>query len=426
MRVAAARGALALWLVLGTTALASAQVAFVHGPTLMDLRADSVVVEVEAPTPVAVTVDATVGGEVKRFVSTAQRRHFVRLAGLPRDSVVHYTVTAPGFRSESGTFRTPPPPTRDAVDFLAYGDNRDGDAPHASLVRRMATGPGDFVLHLGDVIPRGRSDAEWNTFLRIANPILRDRPLVPVLGNHEIADGARARARYFAHVVVPAPPATAFHRFDYGPVRILSLDSNAPMSAGSPQHTFVARETGRIRREASPPLLVVGIHHGPYSSGHHGGLEDLRSSGVLQMLRGAGAALVLSGHDHIYERGQVRSLKYIVTGGGGSPLYTANRREKGQLAFVPEFHYLALHATRTTLAVDALRPDGSAIERCRFTRGGRFACGAGGERGPMLGEAPAAFYLGHRIARTLGLVFGIALVLFLARRLFVLSRREGR
>lgn len=57
---------------------------------------------------------------------------------------------------------------------------------------------------------------------------------------------------------------------------------------------------------------VVVLHHPPYSSGSHGSNEN-----VQWPFKDWGADVVLSGHNHIYERLEVDGLTYFVSGLGG-------------------------------------------------------------------------------------------------------------
>jgi tartrate-resistant acid phosphatase type 5 len=66
---------------------------------------------------------------------------------------------------------------------------------------------------------------------------------------------------------------------------------------------------------ATQPWKVVYFHHPPYSSGSHGNNPDLQWP--FEEWR---ADLVLSGHDHNYERLVVDGLPYFVNGAGGRNL----------------------------------------------------------------------------------------------------------
>ena len=135
---------------------------------------------------------------------------------------------------------TPPgdplPTSEDArsVRLLVVGDNRDGDQVLETITRRAAGDPPDAMLHLGDMVPSGRSDAEWMRFLAAAHPLLASRPMIAVLGNHEIATrGGRTRFGTFARRFGSRTPSVASYRV--GPAQIVLLDSNDPKSLGTTQ-----------------------------------------------------------------------------------------------------------------------------------------------------------------------------------------------
>ena len=95
---------------------------------------------------------------------------------------------------------------------------------------------------------------------------------------------------------------------------------------------------------------------------------------LVPILQKHGTTLLISGHDHDYERGQRQGLDYIVTGGGGAELRPLKcdprrRRCKNQpLYFANEHHYLRLEVLPTVLRVCPRRPDGTALEECQVLR----------------------------------------------------------
>jgi hypothetical protein len=101
------------------------------------------------------------------------------------------------------------------------------------------------------------------------------------------------------------------------------------------------------------------------------------------LLRGR-VDIIFSGHDHDYERGDADGIKYVVTGGGGAPLYTVNERLPFQLAFEPVHHYLRMRVEDGRLHMKAIRIDGSTIERCSFAKGEPWSCEDGTPTGPVV------------------------------------------
>ncbi len=131
------------------------------------------------------------------------------------------------------------------------------------------------------------------------------------LGNHDVQVG---RGRYeFGLLRMPAP----YYVRRVNEVEVIVLDSTAITAA---QTTWLRRtlavRTG-LRR-------VVVLHHPPYTCGGHLGSATVRRTWVPLFER-YGVHLVLSGHDHNYQRFSRGAVTYVVDGGGGAGLYPLRR-----------------------------------------------------------------------------------------------------
>jgi hypothetical protein len=118
--------------------------------------------------------------------------------------------------------------------------------------------------------------------------------------------------------------------------------------------------------------ILAFTHAGPYSRGVHLG-DATAAETYVPILAAHGVNLLFSGHDHIYQRGKAGGLDYVVTGGGGAPLYrircgagTRRRcpREDGAQKVVSEHHYLLLTVYAEHMTLCPRRPDKTAIETC--------------------------------------------------------------
>lgn len=285
----------------------------------------------------------------------ARGRVLVPLTGLQPASLYRYTVeSADG--QHRGRFHTPPQPGA-PFTFVAYGDSRTDHRVHATLAGRIAAADPDLVLHTGDLVTRGGRDAEWGAFFEAAAPILRRSWLVPVLGNHDLDYGDPAPLlRHFA-----LPGERTCFGFTWGNVRFLALDSEVAAVDGDgaldpAQLEWLRRE---LKAAAAAPHIahvVAFVHKGPYS-GHlsRSGNTGLRAH--LPELRAAGLSLIVSGHDHYYERGADEAgLPYLVLGGGGAPLYAT--RGPGQRG-----GYVA-HVSRPIFSFARFRVFPDRIEGC--------------------------------------------------------------
>lgn len=142
----------------------------------------------------------------------------------------------------------------------------------------------------------------------------------PAAGNHDYhVPGA---SDYFAYFGAAAgDPQKGYYSYDLGAWHIIVLNSNCDevggCKVGSPQEQWLRACT------------LAYWYHPRFSSGEHG--NETRMTAVWQALYDYGADLLLSGHDHDYERfapqdangvaDPVRGIRQFVVGTGGGSLY---------------------------------------------------------------------------------------------------------
>lgn len=214
-----------------------------------------------------------------------------------------------------------------AVTIYAAGDiaECDGRAAQyagafqtAALVERaLVADPTARVLALGDLsYPRGRL-AEFTGCYQATWGRFKARTY-PTPGNHEYATAGAAG--YFTYFGKQA--GGGHYRVALGNWQLYSLDSNLDAAGNAIQLAWLKAELA-----AHPARCTLAYwHHPMYSSGLKG--VDPRMRPAWQLLMAAGAELVLSGHDHLYERfapqdgdGQldnVAGIRQFVVGTGGA------------------------------------------------------------------------------------------------------------
>ena len=156
----------------------------------------------------------------------------------------------------------------------------------------------------------------------------------PVVGNHEyLTSGGTAcnannadAAGYFQYYGSKAgQPGQGFYSFDVGAWHIVALNSNCGdiggCSSGSPEYTWLARTWRHI-----PTTCTLAYWHIPLFSSGGRAAPNMRS--IWKLLYDNNADLVLSGHDHIYERfgpqtstgalDTARGLRSFIVGTGGA------------------------------------------------------------------------------------------------------------
>jgi acid phosphatase type 7 len=145
----------------------------------------------------------------------------------------------------------------------------------------------------------------------------------PAPGNHEYETaGGAAYFDYFGPSA--GPPGLGYYSFEAGPWHVVSLNSNVAANQSSPQYQWLANDL--LARNAR---CVAAIwHHPMFSSGPNGPSPLMRD--IWQLLQQARAEIVISGHDHVYERfvpldanrrPTPDGLRQFTVGTGGAELY---------------------------------------------------------------------------------------------------------
>jgi hypothetical protein len=259
----------------------------------------------------------------------------------------------------------------------------------------------DMILMPGDLVQGAGYQAAWDEFFRHNagenNTVLSRRPILPAFGNWENYGGfngaygtpadrspvVTARQKYHTYFD-PNSNGNAqhegnYHRQDYGPVTIITLDSSngepddspanypaaskvkdqeyngpgtdtqnsftraeyeaaggtdlADINPGSEQWKWAETQLAEARDQGQ--MVFVQFHHAPYSSGEHGvGMDHELTTGqggtpmrqYHPMFEKYGVTAVLSGHSEMFERsfvdedGDGKGVQYYDVGVSGDGL----------------------------------------------------------------------------------------------------------
>lgn len=286
------------------------------------------------------------------------------VGGLQAGERYTYLLEQGADRAE-GTFHTAPRAGRPFTGVI-YGDNRSDDRAHGAVVNRILLEDPDFIVHTGDLVVEGDRQDEWHAFFTIAGPLLRSRPIYPISGNHERSgDRDIEQFRQYFHL----PNGEYYFGFTWGNVRFLAIDVNVQAQGGAPnaeQATWLMDQVRRAEAEPGITHTVAFMHQGPFSS-NPARTGNLAVRDLIERMHGAGLDLLVSGHDHYYERGRsAYGMPYLVVGSGGAPLYPT--RGPGQYGAYDAFVSVSQHAfvkmrsTGQALSLCAVNLDGVAFD----------------------------------------------------------------
>ena len=244
------------------------------------------------------------------------------------------------------------------VTFLAVGDygvgivNGENGRRQQAVARTMehlaATHPVRFVVSLGDNIYHGPEDQldqtgdeddDWYfTFYQPYRYLIDHLPLYPTAGNHDGADEEenddRAQLADNFHLEGRFRPREERGRASLGPglfyrlsigrlLELICVDTTWGAERGrryfdDPDHReWLEDALPEVPEGGDGRWRIPFNHHPPYCAGpHHEGMpEQVRS--LVPLYRRARVRLVLSGHEHNFQHGEVDGVHYVVAGAGG-------------------------------------------------------------------------------------------------------------
>lgn len=286
----------------------------------------------------------------------------VTLDELEPDTTYCYALR--GLTAPAG-FRTAPDGVNagQTVRFAAFGDSGSGNSYQRAVFQQIQTVPYDFVVHLGDLAyEKGTSSELENRFFYEYRSLERSFAVFPVIGNH---DNATSQGAPYLHAFdLPdngvAGERERFYSIDWGPVHLVALDTERMNEA---QAAWLDQDLTANDR----PWVVVALHRPPYSSGEHGSNASVRKI-FGPVLAKHQVPLVLSGHEHNYERtDSIDGTVYVVSGGGGK-----DTRDVGWSDFTAYaedvLHFVFVEASSTTLVLHAIDGVGREFDSVRLDR----------------------------------------------------------
>jgi 3',5'-cyclic AMP phosphodiesterase CpdA len=254
-------------------------------------------------------------------------------------------------------------PSQNPVRLIAVGDFGVGGETQRSLgaaIRRFESrNPSDFLLTLGDNdYTESPTAFQGNWAESFGWTEAAGVRVAGVLGNHDVhVDGGRYE---FGALGMPG----RYYRRAVGSVELFLLDSN---SVDSVQTGWLRRALARSRAR----WRIAVLHHPPYTCGGYGS-ETRVVARWVPLFERYRVQLVLSGHDHNYQRfAPRRGTRYVVHGGGSHKLYpltACSFRQPRRLRGRVEQGFLELVIRPKRLDAYAVTPDG--VRTDHFVVGG--------------------------------------------------------
>ena len=272
-------------------------------------------------------------------------------------------------------FKVPSAPGSSEVAVLVgAGDIAVCGAGASMATGRLLDGLAGTVFVAGDIAyPDGTAEQFQNCY-EPAWGRHKDRTR-PAPGNHEY--GSPGAAPYFAYFGANAGPSgRGYYMYRKGTWQVFSLNSNTESADRRAQVEWLGRE---LDARGASACAVAYFHHPLFSSGSHGVVPPMAVVTELwRALYSAGADVIVSAHEHFYERFAPQTpdsvpdpqfgIRQFIVGTGGAPLTQAVRRVANSEAVLSTFGVLRLTLDTQSYRWEFLSTEGAVLdagtERC--------------------------------------------------------------
>ena len=264
--------------------------------------------------------------------------------------------------------------TADHVSFAAIGDNGSGGRQAMAVAEQLALSyrdaPFGLVSLLGDICYYGPISQRFDeVFLKPLTPLIDAGVQFELaVGNHDgdlfFDEGAPDVEQTLQVLGTPG----RFYSVTRGPARFFYLDSSILGLLGPDGSTQLEWLEDELA-STEDRWRIVCLHHPLYSSGVHG--SNLRLRRILEpLLVRRRVDLVLSGHDHDYERSvPVQGITHVVSG-AGCKLTPVGRADHTAVAR-STLQFLRVDIDGDRLTGRSIGADGGVIDRFDLMAGDR-------------------------------------------------------
>ena len=211
---------------------------------------------------------------------------------------------------------------------LAFGDHRppSGDKPPEVFLRirdGINNESGAFVIDGGDLVYSG-TIWQWAELMKAWR---WNKPVFVAVGNHEYqGEGINV----FHYIFGPTDYAFSLGNYRY----IFANNIMGNYRLGERQLAWLREQLEIAKERGERPVIVM--HAPPYDPrhGHDHAMSEESARELLKLMKDYNAFGIFS-HIHIYWNGTYEGVPFVITGGGGAPLYA--KPEEGGF-----YHYVVL------------------------------------------------------------------------------------
>ena len=243
-----------------------------------------------------------------------------------------------------------------SLRFAVIGDTGSGSSKQRDvgemMVQYRTVFPFEFVLMMGDNLYGGEAPKDFEKKFSEPYKVLLDNKVkfYATLGNHDLP----LQVNYENFNM----NGKEYYRFKKGNVAFYSLNSNY---MDAKQVKWLQDELAKDTSD----WKICFFHHPPYSSAKKHGSDDQLREAVEPIFVKYGVNVVLTGHDHVYERIKPQKGIYYFVSGAGGQLRTGDIKSSSPLtekSYDRDMHFMLFEVDGDQMYFQAISRTGETID----------------------------------------------------------------
>jgi len=339
------------------------------GPYLQNMTSESVTIAWATKTG---TTEIERTDNVKMNVNRYDY-HTTLISDLEPDSAYTYDILMDGSDAGKGSFQTFPENIK-PFHFCVLGDTRTRHDVHQQVVNKIIEEDPLFVLNTGDLVSNGNNIEHWEYFFKINKELIKNVPYYTVLGNHE-----KDSENYYNFFTLPGNE--RYYFFSIGDALFIVLDMegpdyNAPEYLSEKGEDLFWEKIGKEYFEEEKRWLenvltindeaeyIFVLFHPTWYSIKASRVEEAEQRRAFwgDIFERHHVQVILNGHDHYYHHAEHGGTHYIVTAGGGAPLYDTDAIQPETVKYKKIEHYMRIDVGLEQTVLKAIQLDGEVLD----------------------------------------------------------------
>ncbi len=239
--------------------------------------------------------------------------------------------------------------------IIAFGDTRSSYVTHNNVVKMIDNESADMVIHTGDMINITTQIQSWLIFLFIEKKLWDDgTEFFATRGNHE-------NVKWIFNSIFRVPDDKTYYTFERMGIQFIVLDASWDFEPMFDEEKQVAWLKEIITLDKDKPKIIM--IHPPFET--TGKYNKFYRDGWHELFLENNVIATLSAHVHSYERSDRDGIQYIVTAGGGAPMYPATYENEYSVIRRPYNHYVRItrdNSSAGSYRFEAINIDGTMFD----------------------------------------------------------------